>query len=133
MILQSLTPLAEPTATGVLLRVLLCSVYLWSAGTKLLKFNATAAHFSSTFHLPAPQAAVALAIGVQFAGAAMIISGYKAWLAAMMLAAFSVAATIIADQFWKMTGEERSRTIEAFLKNLGLAAAFLLVAWPAAS
>ena len=133
MIFQSLTPLAEPTVTGILLRSLLCSVYVWSGATKLLAFNATAVHFSSRFRLPAPRAAVALTISVQLVGSAMIITGWMAWIAAMMLAAFTVAATIVAYPFWKMRGPERSRGIETFLEHMGLAAVLLLVAWPARS
>jgi uncharacterized membrane protein YphA (DoxX/SURF4 family) len=132
MIFEPLAPLAEPTVTGILLRGLLCSAYLWSGATKLLTFTKTATHFSNRFHLPAPRAAVALTIGVQLGGSAMIITGNLAWIGAMILAAFTVAATIIACPFWKLTGVERDRTIETFLEHVGLAAVFLLIAWPAA-
>jgi len=131
MMMQSLTPLAEPTLTGVLLRCLLCSAYLWSGVTKLIEFDATAKHFASRFKLPAPAAMVALTIIVQLVGSTMIISGWKAWLAAIALALFTMAATVIVYPFWTMTGVERRRNIETFLEHVGLAAAFLLVAWPA--
>ena len=133
MMLQSLTPLAEPTAMGVLLRFLLCSAYVWSGVTKLFAFNATAKHFSSRFHLPAPHAAVALTIAVQLVGSAMIITGWMAPIAAIALAVFTIAATIVVYPFWKMTGVDRSRNIETFLEHVGLAAAFLMIAWPLTS
>ena len=131
--LQTLTPLSEPSATGLLLRFLLCSAYVWSGVTKLFAFNATAKHFSSRFQLPAPHAAVALTIAVQLVGSAMFITGWMAAIAAIVLAVFTMAATVVVYPFWKMTGVERSRNIETFLEHVGLAAAFLMLAWPLAS
>jgi uncharacterized membrane protein YphA (DoxX/SURF4 family) len=131
MLFQALIPLAEPTPAGVLLRCLLCSAYLWSGVTKLLEFNAAAAHFASRFNLPAAHTAVAVTIAVQLVGSAMVITGWMASLAAAMLALFTVLATIIAYPFWTMRGVERRRNIETCLEHVGLAAAFLLIAWPA--
>ena len=131
--LQTLASLSEPSATGLLLRFLLCSAYVWSGVTKLIAFNATAKHFSSRFQLPAPHAAVALTVGVQLVGSAMFITGSMAAIAAVALALFTMAATVVAYPFWKMTGVERSRNIETFLEHVGLAAAFVMLAWPLAS
>jgi uncharacterized membrane protein YphA (DoxX/SURF4 family) len=131
--LQSLTPLGEPTVTGLVLRFLLCSAYVWSGVTKLIAFNATAKHFSSRFQLAAPHAAVALTICVQLGGSAMFITGWGAAAAAIALALFTMAATVIVYPFWTMAGVERARNTETFLEHVGLAAAFLLLAWPFAS
>jgi transmembrane protein len=131
--LQSLAPLSEPTVTGLLLRFLLCSAYVWSGVTKLMAFNATANHFSTRFQLPAPHAAVALTIGVQLVGSAMFIAGWMAAAAAVALAVFTMVATVIVYPFWKMTGVERARNTETFLEHVGLAAAFLILAWPLAA
>jgi transmembrane protein len=130
---QSLTPLSEPSAAGIFLRFLLCSAYVWSGVTKLIAFNATARHFSSRFQLPAPHAAVGLTITVQLVGSAMFITGWMAAIAAIVLALFTMAATVVVYPFWKMTGVERSRNIETFLEHVGLAAAFVVLAWPLAS
>jgi uncharacterized membrane protein YphA (DoxX/SURF4 family) len=129
---QTLTPLSEASAAGLLLRFLLCSAYVWSGVTKLIAFHATAKHFSSRFQLPAPHAAVALTIGVQLAGSAMFITGWMAAIAAIALALFTMAATVVVYPFWKMTGVERSRNIETLLEHVGLAAAFVILAWPLA-
>ena len=133
MMFQTLTPLSEASTAGLLLRFLLCSAYVWSGVTKLVAFSATAKHFSSRFQLPAPQAAVALTVGVQLAGSAMFITGWMAATAAIVLALFTMAATVVAYPFWKMTGVERSRNVETFLEHVGLAAAFLMLAWPLAA
>jgi uncharacterized membrane protein YphA (DoxX/SURF4 family) len=130
---QNLTALSEANPAGLLLRFLLCSAYVWSGVTKLIAFGATSKHFSTRFQLPAPRAAVALTVGVQLVGSAMFITGWMASIAAVALALFTIAATIVAYPFWRMTGVDRSRNIETFLEHVGLAAAFLMLAWPLAS
>jgi uncharacterized membrane protein YphA (DoxX/SURF4 family) len=131
--LQTLAPLSEPSVTGLLLRFLLCSAYVWSGVTKLVAFNATARHFSTRFQLPAPRSAVALTIAVQLIGSAMFVTGWMAPAAAVALALFTMAATVVVYPFWKLSGVERARNIETFLEHVGLAAAFLLLAWPLTS
>jgi uncharacterized membrane protein YphA (DoxX/SURF4 family) len=129
---QTLTPFSEPSAVGLLLRFLLCSAYIWSGVTKLIAFNATVNHFSSRLQLPAPHAAVAVTVGVQLVGSAMFITGWMAAVAAIALALFTMTATVVVYPFWRMTGVERSRNIETFLEHVGLATAFLMLAWPLA-
>src|SRR5262245_66008569 len=97
--LQNLTPLGEASFAGLLLRLLLCSAYVWSGVTKLFAFAATAKHFATRFQLLAPHAAVALTIGVQLVGSAMFITGWMAPIAAVALALFTIAATIVVYPF----------------------------------
>lgn len=130
MLINPLTPLADANAGGLLLRSLLCSAYLWSGVTKLYEFNATVTHFANAFKLKMPRAAVTITILVQLIGSAMFITGWMAWLAAIALAAFTIAATIIVYPFWTMTGVTRRRNIETFLEHVGLSVAFLLLASP---
>jgi uncharacterized membrane protein YphA (DoxX/SURF4 family) len=132
MLFAPLAPLADPTFAGIVLRALLCSAYIWSGVTKLIDFNATSRHFANRFRIKAPRTAVAATIVVQLAGSAMFILGWRSAIAAMVLAAFTMAATFIAYPFWSMTGVERMRNIETFLEHVGLSAAFLLLAWPLA-
>lgn len=130
MLVQSLSPFADSAFPGLALRALLCSAYLWSGVTKLFNFSGTAAHFSRRFGLPFPYTATAVTIAVQLIGSAMVITGWMAWLGAISLVLFTIAATVIAYPFWKMSGVERDRNIETFLEHLGLAAAFILLIWP---
>ncbi len=132
MSFRPLSPLPDPTFAGIVLRVLLCSVYLWSGVTKLAEFNATARHFANRFKIGAPRTAVAITIVIQLAGSAMFVTGWMSAIAAVLLAGFTMASTFIAYPFWTMTGVERMRSIETFLEHIGLSAAFLLLAWPLA-
>jgi uncharacterized membrane protein YphA (DoxX/SURF4 family) len=130
MLFESLAPLGESSPVGVLLRILLCSAYLWSGTTKLFEFGATADHFANRFKLPSSRLATAITIAVQLLGSTMVITGWMASIGAIILVLFTIAATIIAYPFWTMTGVERRRNIETFLEHVGLSAAFLLLVWP---
>ncbi len=130
MPIQVFAQVYEPSLVGCILRLLLCSAYIWSGITKLLEFESTVAHFDSRFKLPAPRAAVAITIIVQLGGSAMITAAWMAPLGAIALALFTIAATVVAYPFWTLKGIERRRNIETFLEHVGLAAAFLLVVWP---
>ena len=125
-----LTPLADASVVGIVLRTLMCLAYLWSGVIKLFQFDATAKHFANRFGLPVPRATTALTITTQLVGSALFITGWYGWLGALLLAVFTIVATLIAYPFWRMTGVERSRTLETFLEHLGLAVAFLMLAYP---
>ena len=120
----------ETSYGGVLLRILLCSVYLWSGVAKLIDFQGTAAHFSRRFQLPYPRAAVAITILSQLIGSALVITAWMPSVGAIILVAFTMVATTIAYPFWRMSGVDRSRSIETFLEHIGLSAAFLMLIWP---
>ncbi len=59
----------------------------------------------------------------------MVLSGLWRWLAALALAAFTLAATFIANRFWQATGVDRFALENGFFEHLGLVGGFLLVAW----
>ena len=132
MSLSSLSPLAEPTLAGIVLRLLLCSPYLWGGVTKLIDVSGTARHFATRFGIRAPRTAAVATIIVQLTGSAMFISGWMSSVAAVALAGFTMTATCVAYPFWTMKGIERARNIETFLEHVALSAAFLLLAWPLA-
>jgi uncharacterized membrane protein YphA (DoxX/SURF4 family) len=59
----------------------------------------------------------------------MIVLGRGRWLGAAALALFTLAASLLANRFWQMSGAERFGATNAFFEHLGLAGAFVLVAW----
>jgi len=107
----------------------LCAAYLQGRLNKLLDWPgavAEAAHFG----LPMPAIAAAVTIAVELVGSALVLSGRLRWLGALGLAAFTLAATFLANRFWELPpGQERFMTANAFFEHLGLVGGFLLVAW----
>ena len=107
----------------------LCAAYLQGGLSKLLDWPgavAEAAHFG----LPMPPVTAAATIAVELIGSALVLSGRLRWLGALGLAAFTLAATFVANRFWELPpGQERFMTANAFFEHLGLVGGFLLVAW----
>jgi uncharacterized membrane protein YphA (DoxX/SURF4 family) len=59
-----------------------------------------------------------------------ILTGRLRWLGALALAAFTVAATFIANAWWDLPpGPEQSMSMNGFFEHVGLAGGFVLVAW----
>lgn len=106
----------------------LTSAYLQGGFNKALDFPgavAEMAHFGLQPAVPFAAAVIALEIGAS----ALILSGFGRWLGALALAAFTVLASVLATPFWSMALPERTFAANAFFEHLGLAGAFVLVAW----
>jgi len=108
--------------------LLLCSAYLQGGIDKLLDFHGAIAEMQHFGVSPAaPMAAVVIA--GEIGASLLILAGVYRWLAAGYLAVFTVLATLMANRFWEMAGPERFSAANGFFEHLGLAGAFLLVAW----
>jgi uncharacterized membrane protein YphA (DoxX/SURF4 family) len=107
----------------------LCAAYIQGGLNKLLDWPgamAEAAHFG----MPMPPVTAAATIAVELIGSALVLSGRWRWLGALGLAAFTLAATFIANRFWELPpGQDRFMAANAFFEHLGLIGGFLLVAW----
>ena len=77
-----------------------------------------------------PAAPLALAVIVLELGASLLIlAGRLRWLGALALAAFTLAATLVANRFWSAPTADRFMLENGFFEHLGLVGGFLLVAW----
>jgi len=106
----------------------LCSAYLQGGLTKLFNFAGAIAemnHFGLTPAMPFAIATIAL----ELAAPMLVLSGKYRWLGALALAGFTVMATFVANRFWEVAPPERLMTANAFFEHLGLAGAFVFVAW----
>jgi putative oxidoreductase len=77
--------------------------------------------------LPAPPLAALVAVVLETSGAALVILGLLTRPAAAGLILFTIAATLIAHDFWTLAGPERRMQQIQFMKNLGLIGGFLLL------
>jgi len=109
--------------------LMLCAAYIQGSVEKLLDFNGAVGEMQH-FGLPLPVPMAAAVIIFELTASAMVISGWKRWLGAVALAVFTVMATFLANRFWALpVGHERMMTENGFFEHIGLAGAFLLVAW----
>ncbi|MET0541671.1 MAG: DoxX family protein [Variovorax sp.] len=108
--------------------LLLCAAYLQGGLVKLFDFSGAVAemqHFGLAPAAPMAAATIALELGASL----MILLGLWRWLGALALAAFTLAATLLALRFWSAPPDARFMMTNAFFEHLGLVGGFLLVAW----
>jgi len=82
-------------------------------------------HFGLAPAAPLAAAVIMLELGASL----MILSGFYRWLGALSLAAFTLAATFLANRFWAAPPAEQFMLANAFFEHIGLAGGFVLVAW----
>lgn len=102
-------------------RVLLATIFLVSGFGKLMAPADTIAYIESA-GLPLSQAAYAITLVVELLGGLLLLIGFKARLAALVLALFSIAT---AAQFHSALGDQ-NQSIH-FMKNLAMAGGLLQV------
>lgn len=141
-------------AVLILGRIALIVIFLFSGASKLLDITGTAGMIESQITIPpelmgvatqlqdatgmtTPQL-LAIVVGVaEVLGALMIAVNFGTRVGAVILIAFTIAATFYFHDFWNQTGEMRSNNTTHALKNLsiigGLLVMFALGSWrPAA-
>lgn len=107
----------------------LCAAYIQGSVTKLFDFGGAIAEMEHFGLTPAVPFAVAVIV-FELVCSAMVLSGFCRWIGALALSAFTLMATFLALRFWEMpAGMPRMMATNAFFEHLGLAGAFLLVAW----
>ncbi len=106
----------------------LVSAYLQGGIDKLVNVPAAVGEMQHFGLEPAQPLAIAT-IAFELLASIMVLSGLWRWLAALALAAFTLAATFIANRFWQATGVDRFALENGFFEHLGLVGGFLLVAW----
>jgi putative oxidoreductase len=78
--------------------------------------------------LPRFQAAGFLLAGIELLSALMIVVGFKARWAALMLVVFTAAATVLYHDFWSMNGAAAATHQITALRNLAIIGALLMIA-----
>jgi uncharacterized membrane protein YphA (DoxX/SURF4 family) len=128
--MQSLTRLLQnllaPTWIEGLARCGLVTVFVYSGIDKLLHFQAAQHEFADVGLNPAALF-VAATIIVQLGASILLFSRHALW-GALLLAGFTVMATLIAHRFWQAPPAQYRDALNAFLEHLGLIGAFLSIA-----
>ena len=108
----------------------ICLPFLFSGIAKLLDFNGAVAEFAHFgFAAPALFAALTIALQLGASAAAIALRSKPAVVAALALAGFTVAATLIAHAFWRFEGVARIQHTNIFVEHLSIAFALAFVAW----
>jgi uncharacterized membrane protein YphA (DoxX/SURF4 family) len=106
----------------------LCAAYVQGGLTKLFNYGAAVAE-TQGFGIPFASVTTAATIVTELVASALILTGFYRWFGALWLAAFTLAATFIANRFWEIPPPQRFMVENGFFEHLGLVGGFLLVAW----
>lgn len=107
----------------------LCSAYIQGAVTKVFDFPSAIGEMRHFGMAPPTLFAVGVIV-FELVCSAAILSGRLRWLGALALAVFTIAATFVANAWWSLPpGPEQSMSMNGFFEHIGLAGAFVLVAW----
>lgn len=121
-------PLAAPWIRWLAL-LGLCAAYLQGGIDKAIDFGGAVAEMQHFGLAPAAPLAT-LAIVLELGASILVLGGWCRWPAALALAAFTAAATVIANRFWELPpSQERFMAENGFFEHLGLVGGFVLVAW----
>jgi putative oxidoreductase len=108
-------------------RVLLAFLFVYSGFGKMGGFEGTAASIASK-NVPLPEIATTIAIVIEFIGGLMVAVGWKARWAALIVAAFTLVATLLYHNFWAMADAATAGTNKImFLKNIAVIGGLFIV------
>lgn len=108
-------------------RVLLSLMFILAGFDKLTAFEGTAGYIASV-GLPAPQLLTVLTIFVEIGAGLALAFGFKVKWAALVLAGFTLAASVIFHNYWAVSADQAFVQQLLFMKNISVAGGLLLVA-----
>ena len=107
-------------------RLLLAGLFVYSGFGKITGFEGTVGYIASA-GLPMPQVGAILAILVELGGGLMVAAGFKARFAALVIAAFTVVASILFHRYWAVPAAQYMAEFLNFWKNMSIVGGFLMV------
>jgi putative oxidoreductase len=108
-------------------RLLMAWLFLPAGIGKILGFSGTVAYIASA-GLPLPAVGAVIALLVEIFGGLALILGFQIRIAAIILAIFTVAASIFFHAYWAVPADQQMVTQLLFNKNVAVAGGLLLVA-----
>ena len=111
----------------LLARCFIGGIFVYSGFGKLMALDAFAASLAKN---GVPMADVAAVVGaaVEFGGGLAIVLGLQTRYAALLMALFTISATLISHRFWELQDLAlRKQQSVHFMKNLAILGAFLLL------
>ena len=105
-------------------RLALGAIYVQGGFSKLAHLGAFASSLADK-GLPAAFPLAAIGAAVEFFGAVFIVLGLKTRYVALLMIAFTAAASLISHHFWDFEGPARAMQYVQFMKNLSIIGGFI--------
>jgi putative oxidoreductase len=105
-------------------QALIAGFFLFQGVKNTLLFRVNAGRLAAK-GVPLPSAALALGLGVQFVGAALVLADWQRAAGAWLLIGFTVVATWLFHRFWRAPEAERRLDLLLFTYNVLVVGALL--------
>jgi putative oxidoreductase len=113
-------------ALSLIGRIFLAAIFVWSGFGKIGGFEGLAGQIASK-GFPAAQAFAAVTIAIEIGVGLMLVAGWKARWAALLLAIFTAIVTIFFHNYWAVPEAQKMTQQIHFMKNLALIGGLLMV------
>jgi uncharacterized membrane protein YphA (DoxX/SURF4 family) len=107
-------------------RLCLATVFLYSGVDKLWHWRSSIEEVRSD-GLPWPATFAGATVFTQLVGGFLVATGFFAWLGALLLAGFTVAATLLGHRFWLRHGSEFRHELTTSLEHVAIVGGLLLL------
>jgi putative oxidoreductase len=107
-------------------RVLLATMFVLAGFSKIGGFDGTAGYIASV-GLPFAELLTALTIVVEIGAGLALIVGFQTRIAALLLAGFTLAASVLFHNYWAMPADQAYVQQLMFMKNISVAGGLLIV------
>ncbi|HEX9672266.1 MAG TPA: DoxX family protein [Burkholderiales bacterium] len=107
-------------------RILITPLFLLSGYQKITGFTAVAATMGKA-GLPFPEFLLVGSIAFELGGGLMVLLGWHARFGALLLAVFTLAATLVFHNFWAVDAAQYSNQLNHFMKNLSILGALVFI------
>ncbi len=108
-------------------RLLLAALFLPAGISKIGGFAGTAGYIASK-GLPLPEVGAAIAVVVEILGGLALILGFGTRLAALVLALFTLVASVFFHNYWGVPAEQAFMQQLLFYKNIAVVGGLLVLA-----
>jgi len=105
-------------------RIAMAVLFLWSGYGKIVDVPHTVANMAA-HHMPMANVLVWGAIAVEVLGGLMLLVGFKARWAALVLAVYTMAAALIFHNFWAAPADQAMNQMINFMKNVAITGGLL--------
>jgi putative oxidoreductase len=112
----------------VLGRVLLSVIFILSGLGKLPHFH-DVANMMGSKGIPLASVVLAITLLIEIGGGLMVLTGYKANYAALVIALWLIPVTLIFHHFWGIPAEQQQDQMIHFLKNVAIMGGLLILAY----
>ncbi len=109
-------------------RLLISLIFIASGVNKIINFQTVMAGMAAK-GLPMPDILLPAVIALELGGALALIFGLLVQPAALILAAFAVAAGVLYHNFWAVEPAQFMNQMNHFLKNIAIAGGLIYIAF----